>query len=67
MPAHYTRALERTLQTLAESARDPLLSTPVEVGLPKLQRLVGRFGAVLRAWQGLDEAADALKLTIAAR
>jgi hypothetical protein len=58
----YTAVLQASLRVLADSASDPRRFLPVELsaGVPpeqalaRLQRLVARFGDVLRCWRDID-------------
>lgn len=62
--AHYARAVRRSVALLQTSLDDPACHVPVELAegrspqeaLAQLQRLVGRFGALLRGWREIDAA-----------
>lgn len=64
-PAHYETAVRRSIALLEASLADPARFVPVELAagrdaaaaLAQLQRLVHRFGELLRAWLAIDAAA----------
>lgn len=64
LPAHYESAVHRSIALLQASLADPTRHVPVELAegrsaqaaLAQLQRLVGRFGALLRGWLAIDAA-----------